>query len=214
MGKELAAAAIAALYLVGNETGALLVTGLLQALGELWRGHVNATHALDALQYASAHITFGKLALPGIEVVKGQEGYMSILVHGCLNLRITGYLDSKRRAAMETALYGKHTLAAIVERCQLERVLVGLGTRVDQKELIILIATNAAQAIGKLYLQLIDYRIAVEAQPVELPGNLFDIMRMAVANADNGMSAVKIEIRLPLVVPHCAATALHYINVE
>jgi hypothetical protein len=39
-------------------------------------------------------------------------------------------------------------------------------------------------------------------------------MRMGMANGDDGVSAIKVEILLAFIVPHVAALALHDVHIE
>ena len=41
-----------------------------------------------------------------------------------------------------------------------------------------------------------------------------NVVRVAVANADDGMTAIKVEVRLTLIVPYVATFAAYYIDVE
>jgi hypothetical protein len=52
------------------------------------------------------------------------------------------------------------------------------------------------------------YRVAIEAQLVELLGHGFDIMRMAVSDADDSVTSIEIQILLSLVIPHMASLAV------
>jgi hypothetical protein len=63
-------------------------------------------------------------------------------------------------------------------------------------------------------LQGVDDGIAVESQLVDLLGDGLDVVRMRVADADDGMSAIEIEVLLPFVVVDVAALAFNDINVE
>ena len=54
----------------------------------------------------------------------------------------------------------------------------------------------------------------LKAHGIELLCEFLYIMRMAVANAYNGMTAIKVEILLSLVVPNRTATTFYYVNVE
>ena len=111
-------------------------------------------------------------------------------------------------------LFGReHTCAAIVEAGELEGILVGFGATVDQKELIIVVAADLAQPLGKLALEQVDDTVGVEAKLVELLGEHVDIMGMAVADADDSMSAVEVEILLTFVVPHMDALALDNVDI-
>ena len=53
---------------------------------------------------------------------------------------------------MKSLLGREHTCTAIVETGKFQRILVGLSTAVDQEELIVVVAADLAQPLGKLTL--------------------------------------------------------------
>jgi hypothetical protein len=98
---------------------------------------------------------------------------------------------------------------------QFERILVGFGARVDEEELVVVVARGFAQTFGELHLeQLVDNRVAVEAQLLQLCGHHLHVVGMAMADADNRMTPVEVKILLPFVVPYMAAFALDDVYVE
>ena len=164
VGKELTTAAIATLYLVADEYGAVFLAGSRQTLCKLGCSHHTATDALDALQDHGAHIALGQFALPCLQVVHGQEGHMTVVVDGSHNLWVARHLYSQRCAAVEGVVDREHARAPIGEAGQLQRVLVGLGATVDEKQLVVVVAADGAQALGQLLLQRVDDTVGVEAQ--------------------------------------------------
>lgn len=214
MREELARTAVAALYLVAYQHGTILAAGCLKSLGKLLCGELYAAHTLYALYDAGANVALGEFGLPCSEVVYGQVGYVVVGVYGCYNLRIVGGFYGKRGASVERLLGRKHARASRFKRSQLQRVLVSLGSAVDQEQLIVVVTAQFAESFGKLTLKVVDYRVAVKAESIELLCEFLYIMRMAVANAYNGMTAVKVEILLSLVVPNRTATTFYYVNVE
>ena len=83
---------------------------------------------------------------------------MVVVVQRSHNLRVVGYLDSQRRTAMERLLARQDACSLrILERCQLQRILVGLGTAVNQEQLVVLITANLTQSLGQLLLQLVNH---------------------------------------------------------
>jgi len=139
---------------------------------------------------------------------------MTIVIDRCDNLWIVGYLYGEGCSAVESLLQGENTGSTIVEGSQLQGILVSLGTRVDEEELIILITACLAQTLGELYLQLVDNGVGVEAQVVELLGEHLHVVRMTVTDADNGMTAIEVEVFLTLVVPYVTALTFYYIDIE
>ena len=114
---------------------------------------------------------------------------------------------------MEGFLGREHTCAPIVEAGKLQRILVGLSTTVDQEELIVVVAADLAQPLGKLALEHVDDAVGVETKLIELLGEHADIVGVAVADADDSMSAVEVEILLPFVVPHMDSFALDNVDI-
>ena len=115
---------------------------------------------------------------------------------------------------MEGLFCRKHTGTAISKRCQLQGILVGFRTAVNEEKLIIIISAKFSHAFCKLLLQGVDYRVAVKAQRIELLRQHFDIMRMAVADADDSMSAIEVQIFLSLLIPHLASLSLDNVHIE
>ena len=163
VGKEAARASVAALDFVADEERAVGVAGASQPLQELGRGHADAAHALDALHDDGRHVALGQFGLEGGEVIEGQEGHVARVVDGSHDARVVGGLDGERGAAVESLLGGQHAAAARDERGQLQRVLVGLRAGVDEEELVVGIAREAAETFGELLLEAVDDGVGVEA---------------------------------------------------
>ena len=192
VGEELTATAIAALYLVAYQRGAIALAGVGQILGKLRRGHLDAADALYALQDDGTYIALLEFGLPGGQVVEWQVGDMAVIVDGCDNLRIVGNLDSQRGAAVEGFPGRQHARAAIAKRCQLQRILVGLGTAVDEEQLIVIVAAHLAKALGQLLLKLVNNRVGVEPDLLQLFSHFPDVVGVRVADGDDGMTAVQV----------------------
>ena len=139
---------------------------------------------------------------------------MTIIIDRSDDLWIICYLYGKGCSAVESLLYRKHAGSSVGEGSQLQGILVCFGTRVDEEELIIFITAYLAQTLSEFHLQLVDDRIGIETQVVQLVGEHLHIVRMAMTDADNGMTAIKVEIFLPLVVPYLAALSFYNINIE
>ena len=91
---------------------------------------------------------------------------MVVVVQGGDNLRVMGYLNGQGRPAMECMLTGENARRRrVAERGELQRVLVGLGTAVDEEQLVVVVATYLAQSLGKLLLKSVYHRVRVEANP-------------------------------------------------
>ena len=75
-----------------------------------------------------------------------------IVVDGGNNLRIVRHLYCQTRAPVESLLAAEHTRIARLKRSQLQRVLIGLGTAVDEEQLVVVVATDLAQSFSQLHL--------------------------------------------------------------
>ena len=95
VGKEPSATTVATLYLVTYQDSAILLAQLLQPLGKLLGGQLDAAHTLDALQNDGADVAFLQFVLPGCQIVHRQVGHMSVGVDGGYDLGIVGHLDSQ-----------------------------------------------------------------------------------------------------------------------
>ena len=115
---------------------------------------------------------------------------------------------------MECLLSREHSGASVGERSQLQRVLIGLGSAIDEEQLVVVVAADAPEPFSQFHLQFVLHGVAIEPQQVGLFRQFFDIMRVAVADRDNGVATIEVEILLPFVVPHVAALALHDVHVE
>ena len=214
MGEELSGTAVATLYLIADEYHAESLAGIGQFLCKQRLHHLYAAHALYAFEDDSRDATFHHLAHPCLNIVQRQELRMVVVVDGGYNLRIVAHLDSQRGAAVEGLVGGEHADIAGLERSQLQGVLVCFGTAVHKEQLVVVVARDFSQSLSQLLLQGVDDGIAVESQLVDLLGDGLDVVRMRVADADDGMSAIEIEVLLPFVVVDVAALAFNDINVE
>ena len=79
-----------------------------------------------------------------------------------------------------------------METGELERVLVGLGTTVDKKEAVVLVAAYLSEAFRQLLLQTVDDTVGIEAYLLHLAVDRLDIMRMTMTDADDSMTSVEV----------------------
>ena len=207
MREELAAAAVATLYLVADEDGVVLVAKLTKCLQEVGLHHADAAHALYALHDAGTHIALLYLAFPRPYVVERQIGDVSVSIDWRDDFRVVRCLDGQRGAAVEGFLQGEDAGAAVEERRQLQRVLVGLCAAVDEEKAVVLVAASLAEPSRQFLLQGVLHGVAVEAERLQLSRHGLHIMRMAMAYTDNGVTAIKVEVLLALAVPHFATLA-------
>ena len=101
---------------------------------------------------------------------------MVVIVDRSNNLGVVGYLDSQRCASVESLMGRQHAGVAVMERSQLQRILVGLGTAVHQEQLVVLIARDTSQSLCQLRLQSVLHRVGIEANLLKLFRHLINIM--------------------------------------
>ena len=94
-----------------------------------------------------------------------------------------------------------------MEGRQFEGIFIGLGPAVAEEKMIVRIAADGTQFFGQRVLQTILHGIGVKAQPGNLLRDGLHIMRVTVADADDGVSAVKVQIFLPGGIPQPGAAA-------
>ena len=198
MGKELAAAAISRLYLIDDEHGGGVGTYLAQLTQEIVRGQLYAANALYALDDHGAHIAPGQLATHGLDVVEGKIDDLESVIYRRNDFGIVGHIHGGRRTAVE----------------RVRKRDVGFGARIDEEEAVIVVTRRTAQLLGQLGLQLVDHRIGIEGQPVELRREFLDIIGVGVPYRNHGVAAVKVEIFITLVVINMTPFSLHDIDVE
>ena len=100
-----------------------------------------------------------------------------------------------------------------MEGRQLEGVLVGLGPAVAQEQVIVRVLADAAQLFGQCVLQAVLDGIGIEAQLGNLIGDGLYIMRMAMADTDDGMPAIEVQILLTLGIPQRGTTPAYGFDV-
>ena len=81
---------------------------------------------------------------------------MAVLVDGCNDFRVLRSFNGQRGAAVECFLGREDAGATVVKRGQLQRILVGLGSAVDKKQLIVGVAGDVAEPFGQVALQGVD----------------------------------------------------------
>ena len=159
MREELSAASVTRLNFVEDEYGTGLVAFLSQSIGKLLCESLDSANALDALHYHGADVTLGQFRLQSFAVVQRKESHMTVIVYRSHNLRIVCHLHGQRCTSVERFRKRNHAGATVVERSQLQSVLVRLGTGVYEEELIIVVSAHRAQASGQFLLQSVDDRV-------------------------------------------------------
>ena len=214
VGEELAAAAVSALDFVEDEDGARRRALLPQCLHEGRVGHLDAAHALDSFNNHGADVALAKLGAHGFRVVQGQVGDVSAGIDRGDDFRVVRHLHGQGCASVEGLGEADDACPPVVEGGQLQRILVGFRAAVDEEQLIVVVAARLAQPFGQLHLQFVDDRVGVEAQHGHLLADHLHIVRMGMADGDDGMAAVEVEVLGALVVPDVAAFAPHDVDVE
>ena len=167
-----------------------------------------AAHARYALDDDSCHIAIGNRSLDALDVAEFEEIDWEGGIDRCLNLWVLGHIDSSRSATMESMAKGDDLLLASVERSELERILICLGTRVDEEELEIVVSAHLAQLLCEFHLKRVLDGIAIETELGSLLLHCLQITRMTVTDRDYGMTSVEVEILLTLVVIDVCALAM------
>ena len=194
MGEELPRAAVARLDFVEDELHAVAAGRLAQPAQEVVRGDADARNALDALDDDGGEAPRREQLLDPLQVA--QWGKLDVVrrVEGGAERRIVRRGDGPRRAAVKGTREGEDVRAARMERGQLHGVLVGLGPRVAEEERVVVVARCAAQTLGQLALERIFDRIGVEAQSCDLLRDAVDVGLVGVAERDDRMAAVEVEV--------------------
>ena len=91
-----------------------------------------------------------------------------------------------------------------MERSQFQGVLVSFCPTVDEEQTVVVIVRKGTEAVRQFLLQGIDDAIGIEAQLSSLLCKSLDIVGMAVSDADDGMTAIEVEVLLAFVIPNVA----------
>src|SRR6185312_13284284 len=203
---------ISALNAVGDENAAVFFTesadGLKEGRGRL----MDTADALDPFDDDGRHLVAVGLKT-GFErgfVIKGQEDHILRLVDGGDDGRVVRHGYRQRRAAMEGLAEGDYLFAAGMKGGQLECVLVCFGPGITKKYLVVRAAADLAELIGQLFLQGNADRIAIETDLIQLVGDALYVMRMGMADGNDGMAAIEIQILLTILIPDVGTFCLYY----
>ena len=148
---------VAALDLVADEHRVVAIAEDAELLQELLAHHADAAHALNTLDDDGAHVALLQLGLPRLDVVDGQVSDVPVVIDGRDDLGVVGHLDRQRGASVEGFLHREHAGSAVVEGCQLHGILIGLSARVDEEQLVVLIARRLAETGCQLLLEWVLY---------------------------------------------------------
>ncbi len=201
VGEEPAAAAVTALDLVEDKHHAGLFGHLAQVAKEpVVRDH-DAADSLDALDDHRGHISFGDFRLHGLYVIERQKDDIVVRVERRGVFRVVGDGHGSRGPSVEGSLERDHLVLAGVEGSEFESVLVGLRSRIDQEQGIVLQTGEFSDFLRQFHLERILHAVGVESDLAELVGDGGDILRMAVAYRNHRMASVEVKILLSFVVP-------------
>ena len=139
---------------------------------------------------------------------------MLVGIDGGDDFRIVRHLYSQGGTSVEGLVEADEARPSVVEGGQFQRVLVGFGAAVDEEQLIVVVAADLAQAFGQLLLQLVDDRVGVEAQRGHLLADHLHVVRVGMADGDDGVAAIEVKVFSALFVPYVAAFAPHDVDVE
>ena len=103
---------------------------------------MDATYTADALDDDGCDIALGNAGTNALNVAQLEELDGEGGVDRCLNLRVLGDVDSSRRSSVEGVAESDDLLLARVERGKFQGILVGLGTRIDEEELVVVVTTD------------------------------------------------------------------------
>ena len=127
-------------------------TAFAQGVHELVRRQLYAAHALYAFDDHRADISLGELGPHGLHVVQGKVGHVPAIVHRSDDLGIVGRLHRQRGTPVEGLPEGDDARAPVMERGQLQGILVGLGAAVDEEQGVVVVAACLSQARGQFLL--------------------------------------------------------------
>ena len=140
MCEELAGTAITRLDFVQNQADLIFGTELPQSLHEFDIGYIDARYSLDAFDDDRTDFARGKGLPCGFQVAPRQPYHMVRGIDRCLDAGIVGHRNGTVRPSVEGALECSHLLPAVMERCQLDGILVGFRTGIAEEKPVVGIA--------------------------------------------------------------------------
>ena len=122
-------------------------------------------------------------------VVRGADG------------RIVGRGDGSAGAAVEGFPESQDLGPSGCEGGQFQGILVGFRPAVAQEQPVVFIAADFPEQECEFLLEAVVYGIRIETELAELVFDLPNVMRMAVADADDGVAAIQVRIFVPVFIP-------------
>ena len=212
VGEETPRAAVPRLDLVEDQHRPRALGRLAQRAKESLLGAADARHALNAFDDHSGELARGELALDRPDVVQRHELHVGRGVEGRADRGIVGHLDGARRTAVESSAEGQHLGPPRVERRQFQSVFIGFGARVAEEKPVVVVTRQCSQPLGQRVLQRVFHRIGVESQPCGLLRDHPHVMRMRMADRNDGMAAVEVEVLRACGIVDVAAAAAHRLD--
>ena len=115
---------------------------------------------------------------------------------------------------MEGVAHADDLASSVMERSEFKSIFVGFSTAVDEEYVVVRIAAGDAKSMREFDLNGVVDRVAVEVEPSKLFGNQLDEMRMSVANGNDSVSAIKVNVFVTLVIVDVASVALDNVHVK
>ena len=128
MGKELTATAVATLDFVADEHSSRFCTSATESLHKFLGGKANTAHSLDAFYDYGSHISLLKFCLKGCEVVKREEGAMTVGIDGRHNLGVVRSFYGEGGASVKRLLRTEYAVLACVERSEFQGIFIRFST--------------------------------------------------------------------------------------
>ena len=78
--------------------------------------------------------------------------------------------------------------------------MVWVGRGVDEEEVIMLIRGYVGERVREFEVEVVDERVGIEREVVEVVGEDVEIVRMGMRDGDKGMRGIEVEILVRVVV--------------
>ena len=213
MGKEFSATAVSTLDFVQNQNRSGFGTNLAKFLHKFGSRYFDTAHSLYSFDDNSAYVTFRQFLLHRFDVIQREIGHMTVVVDRSNDGGVVCSLHCKGCTSVEGFAERNDFGASVIERSQLQRVFIGFGSAVDQKQRVIFITGNLSQACSHFLLQLVDNRVGIKAKGCYLIADHLHIVGMRVSDGDDGMASVEVQIFRTVLIPYFTALSFDYIDV-
>ena len=157
--KEFTAATVSALYFVQNQDRSGFGTSVAKFLHEFGSRYFDTAHSLYSFDDNSAYVSFCQFLFHRLDIIQGKIGHMAVVIDRSNDGRIVSSLYCQRSTSVESLAEGHYFGTSVIEGSQLQRILIGFGSAVDQKQGIVFVTGDFSQSFRYLLLQLIDHRV-------------------------------------------------------